>query len=229
MTANPRPRHRMRRPSLKLEPEQVVEGHADPVTSLSPRAAATPSSTNRRRTRATVASPTSTASAIRSFGQSGPPGAAFALSKTRARANFRADAWPARIRDRNCSRSSVVSVTMYFLMRGPPGIIPIEPIAGGQSTQQWRTTSDMATSRALAGPSTAWCFTAVTWPGRRPRVTKSGSASYAASNERRPIRSSESFLMTCHTPSNSNSKSTVDMPPLRAADMHSGPPLRDKP
>jgi hypothetical protein len=81
---------------------------------LRDRAASRLSSTNRWRTRATVSVLTSTASAIRSSVQAGPPGAASALSRMRAWASFWAAALPAAIRSRSCRRSSAVRVTLYF-------------------------------------------------------------------------------------------------------------------
>ena len=80
------------------------------------KAASRPSSTNRSRTRSTVAVLTSTASAIRWSVQAGPPSAASAFSKMRAWASFWAAAFPAAITPASCSRSSAVSVTTYFFM-----------------------------------------------------------------------------------------------------------------
>src|SRR5207248_5570120 len=77
---------------------------------LRTRAASSPCSTNRWRTRATVSVLTSTASAVASSAQAGPPSARSALSRMRAWASFLAAALPAAIRAVSCSRSSAVSV-----------------------------------------------------------------------------------------------------------------------
>jgi hypothetical protein len=81
---------------------------------LRARAASRLSSTNRWRTRATVSVLTSTASAMRSSVQAGPPGAASALSRMRAWASFWAAAVPAAISSLRDRRSSAVRVTLYF-------------------------------------------------------------------------------------------------------------------
>ncbi|QDU18934.1 hypothetical protein ETAA1_08320 [Urbifossiella limnaea] len=78
------------------------------------RAAATPDSTNRWRTRPTVSVLTSTASAIRSSVHPGRPSAVSALSRMRAWATFWAAVRPAASNPVSSTRSSAVSVTTYF-------------------------------------------------------------------------------------------------------------------
>ena len=97
---------------------------------LRTRAASRPCSTNRWRTRSTVAMLTSTASAIRSSGQAGPPSAASALSRMRAWASFWAAALPAAIR--SCEGLAFLGGQRddVLLHVGPPEavIAPGEPI-----------------------------------------------------------------------------------------------------
>ena len=85
---------------------------------LRTRAASRPCSTNRWRTRATVSGLTSTASAIASSVQPGPPSPSSAFNRMRAWVNFFAAAVPAAIRAARRSRSSAVSDTRYFFMVG---------------------------------------------------------------------------------------------------------------
>src|SRR5512143_3192454 len=70
------------------------------------RAAVSPCSTNRRRTRSTVATLTSTAPARRISIQSGPSALTSALSRRRAWVSLLADALPTAIKSHNCWRSS---------------------------------------------------------------------------------------------------------------------------
>jgi hypothetical protein len=70
-----------------------------------------PCSTNRCRTRQTVDSPTSSASAISASDQPGPPSASSALSRMRAWVSFLAAALPDEIIASSSDRSSGVSVT----------------------------------------------------------------------------------------------------------------------
>ena len=77
------------------------------------KAASTPSSTNRWRTRSTVVTPTSSASTMRWSIQAGPPAEASALNRIRAWVSLRAAALPDAIKAWSSWRSSSVSVTLY--------------------------------------------------------------------------------------------------------------------
>src|SRR3954452_4680560 len=101
---------------------------------LRQRAASSPCSTNRWRTRSTVATLSSAASAIRASGQAGPPSAASALSRTRAWASFLAAALLAAIISCRWQRSSSVRVTLYFF---------IGPLLKRLHLQEYRTGHDL--------------------------------------------------------------------------------------
>src|SRR5437764_8943173 len=88
------------------------------------RAAASPSSTKRWRTRCTVAALTSTAWLIAASSQTGSPSRTSALSRMRAWARVRAARLPTAIMSCNSARSSAVKVTMYFLFMAPPPDAP---------------------------------------------------------------------------------------------------------
>jgi len=78
------------------------------------RAASNPSSTSRWRVLATVSTLVSSAAAIWLSLQPAPPSEASAFSKMRAFSSFCAGCFPLWIRVVSCSRSSSLSVTMYF-------------------------------------------------------------------------------------------------------------------
>src|SRR3982750_634579 len=82
------------------------------------KAASSPSSTKRWRTRATVVACTSRASLMASSLQAGASGPVSAFSKMRACSSARAAALPLRIIWESCACSSVVNRTIYFFMAG---------------------------------------------------------------------------------------------------------------
>src|SRR5512146_231685 len=92
---------------------------------LGSSAASKPSITKRSRTRYTVAAPQSRALPMSSSLHAGPRSLASALSRLRARVSFRAAAWPLARSCSSQSRSSWVSVTIYFNAMGqyPPSML----------------------------------------------------------------------------------------------------------
>src|SRR5262249_21300575 len=106
---------------------------------LRPSADSRPRSTKRWRTRSTVRSPQSSASAIRASSQAGPSSAESALRRIRARVMARAERLPPETKPVSHSRSSVVRVTKYFFAMA--SLLPGDEVGIGRrsqpSTRRW--------------------------------------------------------------------------------------------
>lgn len=93
-----------------------IRGLAEFGECLRVNTASNPSSTSRRRVRATVSVLVSSARAISQSLHPPPHGDVSAFNRIRALSNCDAERFPTRIKVKRCSRSSSLSVTIYFLL-----------------------------------------------------------------------------------------------------------------